>query len=187
MQELIIQNKVNHLRLSLYPVSGNKHFWKLILLTDVKSGVTSCSHSGLGPILCGHWSPDWCLGTQLPAQAEGEAAAAFLFADSTSSYTEHVSQRETHRQTQTHTRGYRHVLSHRQPQARCWLQQRPSTQPTPDTATDRHDPSSSWAGRSRSLVQHTHHTPQVYMHTHICSFPEHYHGPSVHPAPVPRS
>lgn len=35
--------------------------------------------------------------------------------------------------------------------------------------------------------RHTHNIPRIHKHVHVCGSPEHWHGPSVCPVPLPRS
>lgn len=35
--------------------------------------------------------------------------------------------------------------------------------------------------------RHTHNVPRIHKHVHVCGSPEHWHGPSVCPVPLPRS
>jgi len=94
---------------------------------------------------------------------------------------------QTHRYTQrTLTQAW--LWLHRRSQTRRCPQQHARWGLTPDTGTERHLPSSSWAsGGRRSPVQHTPHTLQVHKHTHVQGSPEHRHDPSVPPAPLPGS
>lgn len=79
--------------------------------------------------------------------------------------------RYTHMETRTHTQRTRtqpQLSLHRCPQTSGYPQQSPHSGVIPDTGPDGHVSSSSWAGRGRrSLVQYTHHIPQLHRHTHL--------------------
>lgn len=136
---------MNPFGLSSYPMLQKKQFWKLILIANFKSRATSCSWSGLRPVLCGHWA-------QLTAQASdlcpgwGRGCCFPVCRFSQQQSWAHTP--EGHTKTQSH-RGHRHSLSHRQPQARGCLEQHHIFM-THARHKPRHVPSS-WADRGWRL------------------------------------